>query len=267
MPKQDRKAEVEFSASRKQLEGRSDNQFFDPQLRRAELRLLGIGGVRDRLILDAGCGTGPYGLELAREGNKVIGVDISRDLVAVSKQWADREKLTFLPMEGNIEHLPLADGSVDICFCGFILHHLPDIQKTMNEFYRVLKPGGMVALLEPNGSNPLLKVSDGFRRTFMLKVCDDMGCCSANEKDHSHRYYQRALVGAGFKQIHCLSHHVGSTMHAERQKKHDEGAALKLLQFLLQVRQFGFFLTSVLLPQPYKYSALYVTAVKPVERK
>lgn len=260
MPQQDKQAEIAFSA--RQIGERGHYEHLNPQRRQKELELLGIAGMQNRLILDADCETGPYGLELARNGNRVIGIDISGDLLKVAGDWAARDSLPFFSLLGDIERMPFEDESIDVCFCGFIMHHLPESRHAVAEFYRVLKPGGILALIEPNGSNPVLRLSNTFRRTFLLGTCDEMGCCSANETNYPHQHYLKALSEGGFQQITCTSHQV-LRVAPRTEKRREETLARKFLQFLLESRELAFFATARLLPQPYKWPALYLTARKP----
>lgn len=55
---------------------------------------------------------------------------------------------TFL---GNLEHIPVLDKTYDIILCTQVLEHVPYPQKVINEFYRILKPGGKLFLTAPQG--------------------------------------------------------------------------------------------------------------------
>ena len=264
MKKQDKRAEAEFSA--RQIGERGHSDHLDPQRREKELELLGIAQAQDQLVLDTGCGTGTYGLVLARKGNRVVGIDISSDLVKVARNRADKERLSYFPLMGDIEKLPLEDESFDICVCGFVLHHLPVMHRTIAELYRVLKPGGTIGLIEPNGSNPVAKLSDAARRAFLNDMCEGMGCCSANERDYPHKTYLKALSEGGFRQIRFSSHKV-ARVEPKSRRGHTDSLAKKLLQSLLACRELIVSLVAKVLPQPYKWPTLYITAMKPVGRR
>lgn len=102
------------------------------------------------LVLDAGCGTGNYTLELARQGVKSIGIDSSFEMTAFAKRKAERENLNSKFVVGNIEAMPFKSGVFDsvldvtaLCFAS----HLSD---TMSEIKRVLKTEGIFVLGELN---------------------------------------------------------------------------------------------------------------------
>jgi SAM-dependent methyltransferase len=88
--------------------------------------------------LDAACGTGRYSAYLAGRGNQVTGVDQSEAMLELA-----REKLpdaTFRP--GDLTRLPVPDRSFDTVVCALALVHLPQVDTAMDEFARVLRPGG-----------------------------------------------------------------------------------------------------------------------------
>jgi ubiquinone/menaquinone biosynthesis C-methylase UbiE len=107
----------------------------------------------DKKVLEIGCGTGTLTEVLAKTGATVVATDIFPEFLKavegkigvnsnVSYKIADAETL-----EG------FADASFDAVVGLSILHHL-DVDKTLSNIYRVLKPGGLMAFAEPNMLNP-----------------------------------------------------------------------------------------------------------------
>jgi ubiquinone/menaquinone biosynthesis C-methylase UbiE len=117
-----------------------------------------LGDLRGKSVLEYGCGLGAISLLLAQSGAKVTAFDLSAYSVHVADQRArinnvrDRIDLAVAPGEA----LPFADASFDVVFGKAILHHL-DVNLGWYEVYRVLKPGGKAAFVEPMGMNPVLK--------------------------------------------------------------------------------------------------------------
>jgi ubiquinone/menaquinone biosynthesis C-methylase UbiE len=117
-----------------------------------------IGNVAGRTVLDYGCGNGENSLPLVTRGARVIGVDVSNDLLTLAKQRLRlhglAERATFLA--GSAHDLPLPDNSVDVVLGIAILHHL-DMRLAAREVHRVLKPGGLAVFQEPVRDSRLLK--------------------------------------------------------------------------------------------------------------
>lgn len=111
--------------------------------------------------LEYGCGQGRYGLELARRGAKVTGIDVSETGIELANLRASEMGLDtarFLTMDA--EELDFATDSFDLVFGTGILHHL-DLDRALGEIGRVLKPGGRAIFIEPLGHNPAINL---FRR-------------------------------------------------------------------------------------------------------
>jgi SAM-dependent methyltransferase len=109
-----------------------------------------LGQVAGQTVLDFGCGSGENSLLLARRGARVIGVDISADLIRVAMRRLALNGLAGAARfaAGSAHDLPIATGSVDVVFGIAILHHL-DLAATSREVHRVLKPGGRAIFQEP----------------------------------------------------------------------------------------------------------------------
>lgn len=94
------------------------------------------------VVLDAACGTGRHSVYLAERGHQVIGVDHSPEMLAKARKKLARGDFR----EGGLTALPLDTGSVDAVVCALALVHLPDIGGAIEEFARVIRPGGRVII-------------------------------------------------------------------------------------------------------------------------
>ncbi|MBY0532139.1 MAG: class I SAM-dependent methyltransferase [Xanthobacteraceae bacterium] len=116
-------------------------------------------------ILNVGVGTG---LELPyfEKSHEVIGVDISEPMLRKAQERVDREKLQNVKglcvMDGA--NLSFADGSFDCVVAQFVITTVPQPEKTLDEFARVLKPGGEIVLVNHIGAERGLRAS--FERWF-----------------------------------------------------------------------------------------------------
>lgn len=106
-------------------------------------------------VLDAGCGTGMPAFVFAAQGSTVVGIDTNADSLQVAKDVqatsALGAQLTF--RQGDLQSLPFADDHFDLVWTSYVLHHIADKAAAVRELYRVLKPGGRLAIRE--GGLPL----------------------------------------------------------------------------------------------------------------
>ncbi len=101
---------------------------------------------RTRLrILDAGIGTGALSLALSRVLNTsadLDGIDLSSAMLAQAALHLSKTQLKLTLTQGDIAELPYADNSFDLVMSAHTLEHLPKPQTALQEFARVLRPGG-----------------------------------------------------------------------------------------------------------------------------
>lgn len=103
--------------------------------------------------LDVACGTGMLCIEQAKavgHSGKIIGVDYCENMLSVGQQnIASTEFKDIIQLkQGNAIALPFEDNVFDCATIGFALRNVPDIEKTISEMRRVVKPGGKVVSLE-----------------------------------------------------------------------------------------------------------------------
>jgi ubiquinone/menaquinone biosynthesis C-methylase UbiE len=102
-------------------------------------------------VVDLGCGTGQLSLPLAERGARVLGVDVSNEMIA--RLEAKARKLSLPGVEGltmPIENLSLPAGSVDLVVTSYALHHLrdPDKSRVVSAAYQWLRPGGTLIVAD-----------------------------------------------------------------------------------------------------------------------
>lgn len=96
-------------------------------------------------ILDAGCGDGRNLIAFAELKFDVTGVDISDSGLKRCRDLSSKYQNVTLKQE-ELEKLDLKEESFDAITCDFVLVHIREIEKVINNFYRVLKPKGFVIL-------------------------------------------------------------------------------------------------------------------------
>ena len=116
------------------------------------------------LILDVACGTGDLALALFEAtGARVIGTDFCRPMLEIASRKAARLERAIPFVEGDALHLPFPDDSFDGVTIAFGLRNLASVEGGLKELQRVLRPGGMTAVLDFSKPNV-----PGFRALFQF---------------------------------------------------------------------------------------------------
>ena len=111
--------------------------------------------LKNKRVLDDGCGQGLILSLIAQKCRKVVGVDISKKSLIRAKQGIKELGLQNVELiQGDAENLPLKDETFDVVYSIGVLHHTPDTQKGIDEIYRVLKNDGQAIVMLYHKFNP-----------------------------------------------------------------------------------------------------------------
>jgi len=114
-----------------------------------------------RVVLEPGAGNGEFTLRIAPSGATIVGVEISSKQVDIA-----RRRLKAFPetavMVGDVGQLDFPNDHFDAVVGQSVLHHL-DLERSLPELRRVLKPGGRFFFLEPNMLNPQIAVEKNIK--------------------------------------------------------------------------------------------------------
>lgn len=146
-------------------------------------------------LLDVGCGTGTPVSLMARDPDAglLVGLDYSPEMVRrAAAKFAElpcARKLAAI--NGDAEHLPFADRSIDVLTCCNSFHHYPHQPAAVREFHRVLAPGGLLVLI------------DGFRDNFLGWMIFDVGVATVEKHVHHANWasVRRMFEQAGFAAV------------------------------------------------------------------
>ncbi|HEX6288537.1 MAG TPA: glycosyltransferase [Herpetosiphonaceae bacterium] len=124
----------------------------DMAFRRRAFRLLEWLELRDgERVFDCGCGMGFYLMALGElRSLRLVGLDGDVERL----HWAQREEVPAALLNGNILRLPFPDATFDKVLMSEVLEHIDDDRGALQELYRVLKPGGILALSVPHARYP-----------------------------------------------------------------------------------------------------------------
>ncbi len=116
------------------------------------------GSGRSINILDAGCGTGNYTIELTRRGHRVTGIDFSSAMferaIRKKNKGAEWPKLLFHDL---IQPLPFEDNSFDAIICIHVLYTIPDQLQFLRELCRVARRQSMIIVVNSSQTLSLQK--------------------------------------------------------------------------------------------------------------
>jgi ubiquinone/menaquinone biosynthesis C-methylase UbiE len=116
-----------------------------------------IGDVRDKYILDLGCGTGENSVYFARKGAHCIAGDCSGEMVRSAMRLAVKHKTKISARLINAMKIDFPDETFDIVYAANLLHHVEPIA-CISEIHRVLKTGGKACIWDPLKHNPVINV-------------------------------------------------------------------------------------------------------------
>ncbi|MBI4547464.1 MAG: class I SAM-dependent methyltransferase [Ignavibacteriae bacterium] len=107
--------------------------------------------LKNKLVLDFGCGNGAQTIEFTNSGCKIIAVDIDKgDLTILENYLRSRNINTIVPFQYDGSCLPIESTSIDVVLSYEVLEHVNEESFALLDIYRVLKPGGDFILTVPN---------------------------------------------------------------------------------------------------------------------
>jgi ubiquinone/menaquinone biosynthesis C-methylase UbiE len=139
-------------------------------------------------VLDAGSGTGEdvqAMAELVAPTGQVVGLDFSQTMVTVAQGRTQDTNLPMRFIQGDIHALPFAENTFDRCYADKTFQHLPDPQRALAELVRVMKPGGLLLVMDGDHETQVLDTPypDVTRRFFRFR--ND----GIRQPDIAHRQY------------------------------------------------------------------------------
>lgn len=157
--------------------------------------LSGIEITEGQTVLDLGSGAGLDCFRAARKvgrSGRVIGVDMTPEMLRLARQNQAKAGLENVEFRlGEIEHLPVADATVDVVISNCVINLSPDKPQVFREVYRVLKPGGRLAVSDI--------VTDGPLPETVRQNLSAWASCVSGALDM--RDYQSAIEAAGFDSV------------------------------------------------------------------
>jgi len=162
-------------------------------------------------VLDVASGTGLVAFAAAEHvghGGRVLGVDLSGEMVAQARSHADAAVHANVAFERmDAEALVLPDASFDAVLCALGLMYVPEPERALHEMRRVLKPGGRAALAVWGA-----RARCGWSDVFPIVDAEVQGdVCPLFFRLGEHQTLARLCAGAGFTAIE--EHRIATTLH------------------------------------------------------
>ena len=150
-------------------------------------------------VLDLGSGAGIDAFlasKMVGPSGRVIGIDMTKEMIVRAKAIASEQGYTNVEFRlGEIENIPVEDGTVDVIISNCVINLAPDKLKVFKEAYRVLKPNGRLMV-----SDLVLETDlpEEFRNSY-----DAWAECIAGALEKSD--YLNKIVRVGFKEVKVVS--------------------------------------------------------------
>jgi len=154
------------------------------------------------MILDAGCGSGETILALT-QNTQGIGVDINRERIRDAHKSSKALKKLFSFLIADVEKIPFRSKIFDIIICSFVLEHLRNPEKAIEQFASVLKVNGKLYVTTSDAFSPMMLIDRMLPERWLFKF----KLLNALRISRDRRFYlinhplklKRTLVNCGFR--------------------------------------------------------------------
>lgn len=153
-------------------------------------------------ILDVGCGFGDLLAKIKKAGHRssLAGVDLSNGMIAEARQ---NKGINFKVT--NAEHLPFPASSFDVVICKHVLYHVNNIPKAICEIRRVLKPGGLFAIVLNSQARGAGEKIEGLKK-IMGKAMKNRNVLLNNLRINTENYHSYLKGFTVLKEIKFFTH-------------------------------------------------------------
>ncbi|RXI40517.1 methyltransferase type 11 [Malaciobacter mytili] len=157
--------------------------------------------IENKLVLEIGCGAGPY-LDISAKEYKakhIIGVDLSRAVDAAYENVGELENVTII--QANLFHLPFKEKSFDLIYSLGVLHHTPDTKKAFKAITPYVKKQGLVSIwLYGKYWERKIKNQNWIRRNITSKFSSKQLYTFSKISSYFYYLYLLPIIGDGLRE-------------------------------------------------------------------
>lgn len=151
-----------------QLDSFSRRPISEKQMQSRLNHTLNLCDLRNKLVLDAGCGSGRFAEVAARYGAEVVCVDLSYAVESAYKNIGSLKNVHII--QADILNLPLKPGIFDLVYSYGVLHHTPDARAAFSAIAKLVKPAGVVSIFVYSSYNKAICYTSNFWRIFTTRM-------------------------------------------------------------------------------------------------
>ncbi len=175
-------------------------RYTDPYL----VRLLAGDYLRNRNVLEIGCGLGLDAERIVQVCSSYTGIDLSDVSVRIAKREVESRKPPYVQtkfMVADAESLPFEYASFDAVYSIGVLHHTPDFNAALAEIHRVLEPGGRLIFMLYRSFNPLWVVLKIVRGTVKIPVIGSLVKSRVLASERKKLVNEETIVGTAMLEL------------------------------------------------------------------
>ncbi|MFK7789589.1 MAG: bifunctional demethylmenaquinone methyltransferase/2-methoxy-6-polyprenyl-1,4-benzoquinol methylase UbiE [Phycisphaeraceae bacterium] len=173
------------------LNNRVHSMWRDQAWRRAAVKMATLQAGDD--VVDVACGTGDLSMafaDAAGSESRVTGIDFTHEMLVIAGQ-KNNTSSPIAYMQGDAMSLPLPDACCDVVSIAFGIRNVAEPAKAMAEFYRILRPGGRLIVLEFSlPKNPLLL---GGYNIYFKHIMPRTATLIAGDKSGAYKYLPKSV--------------------------------------------------------------------------